>query len=126
MEAQLETPAIEDVQIVETKPKELTEDQKALKVFENAMNDVVYKVNNYHGSKKQLQRVIINSLLYPLNKEEFEFSYPEEKELFELLTSVGAAKFYLMVSGLVAQNKLVWVEEVSQPLEEKKDENVSS
>lgn len=108
---QITTPEALDVQVTEKPAQQLTDDQKALKVFENAMNEFVAKVSSYSGAKSQLQRVLINSLLYPLNKDEFNFSYPEEKELFELATSVASAKFYLMVSGLVQQNKLIWVEE---------------
>lgn len=101
-----------EVGVATEAPKGLTDGQKAMQVFNGAMNEFIQKVGNYKGSKKQLQRVLINSSLHPLNKEEFHFSYPEEKELFELAINVASAKFFLMVHGLEGQGKIRWVEEV--------------
>lgn len=88
----------------------LSEDQKVLKEFNTSMNTFINKVHSFTGSKKQLQRVMMNLALHPLNKEELHFSYPEEKELFELGTSVNSTKFFLLVSGLESEGKIKFIE----------------
>lgn len=110
----------------------LTEDQKIFKTFQDTLNEFIKKVGNFGGSKRQLQNVLINLAISPLNNEELHFSYPAEKELFDLGTSVNSSKFFLMLSGMASQGKLtmhesVEVEDVAElAASNKGEENVGS
>ena len=99
----------------------LSESQDIYKVFQTSLNEFIKKVGEFSGSKSQLQRVLINLAISPLNSEELHHSYAGEKELFELGTSVNSAKFFLMLQGLEQQGKIIVVENTkveSAPLTE--------
>lgn len=117
---------MEEVQqpTLETAPlkQELSDEQKVLQEFNATLNLFINKVTNYPGAKSALQRVLTSLTVSPLNKDEFHFSYPEEKELFELGTRVNSAKFFLMVSGLENKGKIQWVNS-NGPVEGPKLEN---
>lgn len=89
---------------------ELTDQQKILKGFQESLNAFIKKVGEFSGSKRQLQRVLINLAISPLNKEELHHGYTEEKELFDLGTSVNSSKFFLMLSGMEQQGKIAFIE----------------
>ena len=99
----------------------LSESQDIYKVFQTSLNEFIKKVGEFSGSKSQLQRVLINLAISPLNSEKLHHSYAGEKELFELGTSVNSAKFFLMLQGLEQQGKIIVVENTkveSAPLTE--------
>ncbi len=102
-----------------TTPRELSEDQKILKEFNDSLNLFIKKITNFQGAKSQLKRVMTNLAVSPLNKEEFHWSYPEEKELFELGTIIASNKFMLLLSSLETQGKLVMID--PNKLEEKNE-----
>jgi hypothetical protein len=124
---------VESVEVVEKTAQQLTEDQQVLKTFNDTLNVFINKVSTYNGAKSQLQRVLINLAVHPLNKEELHFSYPEEKELFELGSTIASSKFFLMLAGLEAEGKLAFNQEALQQVsvsvdinkEEKKEENTN-
>lgn len=94
---------IEDAVIIEETKKpepKLTESQMALASYEHFTNAFVSKVKDFPGSKGSLQRAWANSSVSPLNKGDLHFSYPEEKELFDLFTEANSAKLILMVYAL--------------------------
>lgn len=97
--------------------KPLTESQQILKAFQDSLNQFIKQVGQFPGSKSQLQRVLINLAISPLNSEELHHGYPHEKELFELGTSVNSSKFFLMLNGLSDQGKITFVEEAKQSIE---------
>lgn len=98
------------VDALEKQDKPLTEQQQIFKVFQDTLNQFISKVHNFEGSKTQLQRVLINLAISPLNNEELHHGYPDEKELFDLGTSVNSSKFFLMVSGMAEQGKIAFLE----------------
>lgn len=108
------------------KQEAVPEQQQIYKVFQNSLNEFIKKVGAFGGSKAQLQRILINLAISPLNSEELHHGYPDEKELFDLGTSVNSSKFFLMLQGMEQQGKIVFVEQEkieSSPLteEEKTD-----
>lgn len=107
---------------LKTTDKPLTEEQEMFKTFQDSLNKFIKLVGDFPGSKSQLQRVLINLAISPLNAEEFHFGYPQEKELFELGGVVNSSKFFLMLSGLAQQGKISFIE---QPVSvEEKQESV--
>lgn len=103
-------------------PPELSEEQNALFIFQNHTNLFIQKVNNYPGAKSQIARAWTNAAISPLNKDQLHFSYPEEKELFDLFTELNAAKFILMMHGMVRDGKI----EIKKPLLEQSSETPST
>ena len=81
----------------------LTEEQEIFKTFQDTLNEFIKKIGQFGGSKAQLQRVLINLAISPLNSEELHHGYPDEKELFDLGTTVNSSKFFLMLSGMESQ-----------------------
>lgn len=114
------SPTLEGPQL-EQKP-ELNESQKALQQFKETLNQFIYRVNSFSGSKKQLQVVLTSLMLSPLNQEELHFSYPEQRELFDLGTSASAAKFFLLLSGMEQNNKIKFIKDPNVDNLESKDE----
>lgn len=98
------------IDALEKQDKPLTEQQQIFKVFQDTLNQFISKVHNFDGSKTQLQRVLINLAISPLNNEELHHGYPDEKELFDLGTSVNSSKFFLMVSGMAEQGKIAFLD----------------
>lgn len=68
--------------------------------FESVGAMFLKKLSEYEGSKQQLIRTWTNSTLYPFIEGEPQFSYPAEKELFDLFAETNSAKFFMMVYGL--------------------------
>lgn len=114
------------VDALEKQDKPLTEQQQIFKVFQDTLNQFISKVHNFEGSKTQLQRVLINLAISPLNNEELHHGYPDEKELFDLGTSVNSSKFFLMVSGMAEQGKIAFLEDVKTPLASSEEEQIES
>lgn len=94
----------------------LTQEQEIFKTFQVTLNEFIKRVKDFSGSKAQLQRVLINLAISPMNKEELHHGYIEEKEVFELGTSVNSSKFFLMLSGLEEQGKIAFIEESNKTL----------
>lgn len=91
-----ETPTTEAVADTDS----LSEAQIAMKSYEHYTSLFIEKIHTYAGSKAQLARAMSNAAVSPLHKGELHFSYPEEKELFELFTEANSAKLVLMIHGL--------------------------
>lgn len=81
------------------------------------------KLENYSGSKKQLQRVLGNLAIAHVTKDDVRFSYPEEYELFQLFENIMSSKFVLFLLGLESQKK---VEILSPIFEAPKAEETAS
>lgn len=81
-------------------PPHLEEPQQAMKVFRQLMEIFTSVLERYDGGKKQIVRAWLNATLSPLNETPLHFSYPEEKEIFDLFTELNSAKLILMVHGL--------------------------
>jgi hypothetical protein len=100
-----------------TQKEALTEEQTIFKSFQDNLNLFIKKVGDFGGSKSQLQRVLINLAISPLNKEELHHGYVDEKELFDIGTEVNSAKFFLMLHGMENQGKLIFVEQEDKSVE---------
>jgi hypothetical protein len=80
---------------------EFTEESgHALESFKKHMVEFNKALDEYAGSKKQLSRAWANAALSPLNQIPLEWSYPAEKEMFNIFDELNSAKFILMVHGL--------------------------
>lgn len=103
-------PMVKDALSKEEKP--LTDEQQIYKAHHSALYTFMELVRNYTGSKKQLQRVMMNLAISPLNAEQLYFdpNYPQEKELFDAGTSVNSSKFFLMLAGMQSQGKISFTE----------------
>lgn len=81
-------------------PKELEEPAMAMQTFKQLMDIFANVLNNYDGGKRQIVRAWLNAAVAPLNSDPLKFSYPAEKEIFDLFTEINSAKLILMVHGL--------------------------
>lgn len=91
---------------MESNYDKLSVDQKNLLQHDFWLRRYCELVANYPGAKKQLQRVMFNVAVSHMSKDEPKFSYPEEKELFDAGMQMNAAKFFIMVDGLVKDGVL--------------------
>ena len=103
-------------------PPQLTEEQNALAVLQQSLNEFIKKLNHFPGSKSQIVRAWTNASISPLNKDEFTFSYEAEKELFELATTINSAKLALMIYGFVREGKLAILKPLLEDSEQKPSE----
>jgi hypothetical protein len=85
----LATPPVSQYNIVD-------ELQKKIDLF-------VKKVDNYSGSKKQLQRVMVALAIHPFNQNPFQFSYPEQRELFDMGVEIVGDKLFFLHLGIEEQ-----------------------
>lgn len=106
------------VQDALNKEEPKTEQQTIFKAFQDNLNQFIKKINTFQGSKSQLQRVLTNLAISPLNSEELHHGYVEEKELFDLANELNSAKFYLMLEGLREQGKIIVIEPTKDLTEE--------
>lgn len=121
---QIELPTEEAITTVEEKPY-LSEEQEIFTTFNVTLNTFIQKINNFTGSKRQLQTVITNLLISPLNKDEPIWSYPEQAELYSLGNDVNSAKYFLMLCGLKNSKKIEFLEDVIPKLESTNTEKES-
>jgi hypothetical protein len=115
-EQKTEQTVVEQQPVMEA-PPQLSDEQNALLVYKNNLNTFLQKLHNYSGAKSQIVRAWSNSVISPLNSEELHFSYPEEKELFDLATTIDSAKFILMLYSFIRDGKI----ELKKPLFEEKE-----
>ncbi len=87
-------------QASEAAKEDMSEVAMASKTFQQ-LNEIFSNVlERYEGSKAQIVRSWRNAALSPLNQSPLHFSYPEEKEIFDLYTELNSVKLVLMVHGL--------------------------
>lgn len=112
-----------EVAVVDMPKPELSDEQKFYHFILRQVANFNDKVGQYTGSKGQLQRVLQNFAQHRVVEEDPVWSYPEEKEIFDLLENVVASKFTLFLMGLESQGKIKMLEpEVpSETKEENKD-----
>lgn len=92
----------------------LTDVTEVFTVFQTSMNAFVKGIRDFQGSKRQLEDVVINLTVAPLNKDDFEWSYPEQKALFEIGNDVNSTKFFLMLAGMAKEKKIAFLDETPQ------------
>lgn len=90
--------------------EDMADGESAMKVLQSSLQEFVTKIKNFSGSKRQLEDVIINLMVSPLEKDNPEWSYPEQKELFDVGVAVGSTKFFLMLAGLQSEGKIVFTD----------------
>jgi hypothetical protein len=74
--------------------------QEANEYLRNNLHKAVSVVAQWKGSKKQLQKVMSEWLQFPLADELPSWSYPEQKELFDLGNTLNNAKLILFYTAL--------------------------
>ena len=77
-------------------------------------------VMNYSGSKKQLQGVMAALTLHPFNDRPFQWSYPAQKELFELGNAITSDKLCLFHLGILEEK---YAKDVKERTEKQAKEN---
>jgi len=87
-------------------PVPLSEEQLAYMVLTKNFKRFGDMVTSYTGSKKQLQQTWLNAAISPFTEEEFVWSYPEQKVLFDVFVELNYAKFILMLQGLEKGGKI--------------------
>ncbi len=73
--------------------------QDVLEKYNKELEHFTQLINDFSGSKAQLQNAWLNCAKHPLISD-LQFSYPAEKELFDACEELNAAKLILMVYGL--------------------------
>lgn len=113
------TPAPETAEEMERQFNQLPEDQRSLLIFQRNLNRFAKLMSETSLSRKHIKHLFIHAALSPMSKEEPHWSYPEQKELFEIFETIQGAKLMLMYAGIKA-------EEAKGPKEELSNEFRSS
>lgn len=92
--------------------------------FKKTLYDLVIKLESFSGSKSQLQRSIYNIALSPMNTEDLHFSYPIEKEIFDISSKLTDMKLNLMLIGFEEKGYIKILKSFTEE-EVKKDEIVA-
>lgn len=90
--------------------------------YKMALPDFFEQLDKFSGSK--LKRVFGAIVEYPFEVQQVTFSYPEEKELFELAMKIFDCKFVMMKAALAM--KQTEIEELFKQLEEQKKQEEAS
>lgn len=67
--------------------------------YQTTLNTYLKAINNFTGSKSQLQNVLAAIALQPLNQN-FNFGYPDQEALYELGVKVESAKLLFLYSSM--------------------------
>lgn len=69
------------------------------------IDQFVYLVANYEGSKKQLQMVLATLAMHPFMEDKPNFSYLKQKDLYELGTEILTEKLLFFQVGMKEQEE---------------------
>lgn len=97
---------VEDVGAAPTEPVKPSEEQMAYMSLTSNFRKFCELIMHYKGSKKQLQQTWMDVAIAPFNKEDFTFSYPDQKVLFDTFIELNYAKFILMLQGLEKDGRI--------------------
>ncbi len=103
---------------------DISELQYVLMKYRAELEQFTKLINEFEGSKAQLQNAWLNAAKHPLVTD-LHFSYPAEKELFDAFEELNASKLIMMVHGLQMDGIIEVVSPVV-PTETKGEENGTS
>lgn len=116
------------LQVEEPKLEVLTEAQPSDQVnfvqrLRENTDKFLDKISKFEGSKRQLQSVIAGLMIHPFNEKPFHWSYPAQKELFDLGNLITSDKLCLFHLGILEEEYAKKVKERTEKQETKENEN---